>query len=136
MGRFKTLKSATAILLASCIGYFTPLSAFASFDIRNDNYNGKYKNLANSKSYISAEASGCSVNVVYSDLQNTYVTAKNGEGYISNKRFYAEFGSYSITKVDGTVVRNYNSETYFSGSVSTETGEKYIYTGGRYYYKK
>ncbi len=91
---------------------------------------------ANSKSYISAEVSGCSVNVVYSDLQNTYVTAKNGEGYISNKRFYAEFGSYSITKVDGTVVRNYNSETYFSGSVSTETGEKYIYTGGRYYYKK
>lgn len=54
MGRFKTLKSATAILLASCIGYFTPLSAFASFDIRNDNYNGVYVNPSKSRSYISA----------------------------------------------------------------------------------
>lgn len=109
--------------------------SFCSFDIRNDNYNGSYVNPANYRSYISAQKSGCNISVVYSELEKQYLTASRGAGYISNKRFYADFGYYIITKSDGTIVKKVNQETYFSGTVSSESGRKYIKTGGRYYYK-
>lgn len=135
MKKFKLFKSLTAIALTLCVGYFAPLSAFASFDIRNDDYNGVYVNPAKSNSYISAQESGCSISIVYSDLENQFLTSSNGAGYISNRRFYAEFSYYIITKSDGTIVKRVNQETYLSGTVSVDSNRKYIKTSNRYYYK-
>lgn len=132
----KIMQSIVSVILALCVGYFLPITSFASFDIKNTNYIGVYKNPANSKSYISALESGCNVTAVYSDERSTYVTAKNAAGYFSYKRFYAEFSSYYITKSDGSGARKQSAQICFSGTVSMETGEKYIYTGGRYYRKK
>lgn len=135
----RAMKSLGVIMIALIACYYYPLCCYAEFDIRNDRYIGYYGNLTTSGSFINLSKSNngtCTVSIVYSDLENKFITATGHEGYISNKYFYAEFPSFIIKTLDGTTITRCNYETQLSGTVSQEYNEYIdIETGGIVYEK-
>ncbi len=121
----KLLKSFMSIVIALVACYYLPLCSFASFDIYNSNYIGVYNNLSNQLSYVEINKSGyCNVSIVYSTLEKQFLTATKGSGYITNKKFRAEFSSYIIKSSSGTTIKVVKNETYLVGTVDYES--KYI----------
>lgn len=133
------IKSFFTVMVALIACYYYPLCCYASFEINNDHYVGYYGNLTNSGSFINLSKSNdgtCTVSIVYSELENKFITATGHEGSISNKYFNAEFPSFIIKTANGTTVRRCNYETQLSGTVSQEYDDYVdIIVGGIIYEK-
>lgn len=133
------MKSFFTVMVALITCYYYPLCCYAKFDINNDHYVGFYGNLTNPGSFINLSESNngtCTVSIVYSELENKFITATGHEGYIEDDYFYAEFPSFIIKKANGTTVRRCNYETQLSGTVSQKYDDYVDITVGGIVYEK
>lgn len=129
------MKKMVAVLLSIvyCFASYT-ISSFA-FDVLNSKYEGTYYMLGTFYSFITVRAGGCDVHIVYDELENQYISATGGSGYINNNYFMATYGGYNIVNNNGELVRTVNESTHISGTVQTTSNYTDIIINGMIYEK-
>lgn len=113
------MKKTVSILLSIvyCFTFYT-ISSF-SFDVLNSKYEGTYYMLGTFYSFITVRAGGCDVHIVYDELENQYISASGGDGYINNNYFVTTYEAYNIVNNNGELVRTVDESTHISGTVQT-----------------
>lgn len=101
-------------------------SNISAFDILNQNYAGTYYMVGVFNSWINVRTGGCDVHIVYDRLENTYISATGGSGYLDNRDFLTTYSAYMVVDHDGNKIRNVYEPTSVQGSVTVDNNSKYI----------
>lgn len=103
--------------------------------IVNPNHLGTYYMLGSYSSFINIRTGGCDVHIVYDELENKFINASNGAGYMNNNYFRATYDAYSIVNQDGEIVRNVYDSTTITGTVDVTSDYIDIIVHGMIYEK-
>lgn len=98
----------------------------SAFDILNTNYAGTYYMVGVFNSWITVRTGGCDVHIVYDRLENTYISATGGSGYLNDNYFLSSYNAYMVVDQSGNKIRNLYEPTSIQGSVTVDKNSKYI----------
>lgn len=130
------MKKIIALIMSlSCCLSICCLSVLG-FDILNENYAGTYYMVGVFNSWITVRSGGCDVHVVYDRLENTYISATGGSGYLNNNYFLSSYNSYMIVNQSGNKIRNVYEPTHIQGNVNLEGNYIDINIDGMIYEKR
>lgn len=117
---------ALIVSLSCCLSILCLTISAADFDILNSNYAGTYYMVGIFNSWITVRSGGCDVHIVYDRLENTYISATGGSGYLNDKYFLSSYSSYMVVDQSGNKIRNEYEPTSIQGSVTVDKNLKYI----------
>ena len=102
-----------------CITCTVNLCAYSvgSFGILNEHYAGTYYQLGVFPSWITIREGGCDVHIVYDKLENCYINAVSGYGYINQNHFMSSYSAYIVVDSSGDIIQVVPNSTYIQGTV-------------------